>query len=203
MPTDVTSTGEQLSVRFGVSRATLAFAALTSLALVAAGCGGGSPSDHVAQLGSTGAPASSTGASSPGSGSQAAIANAVKFANCMRSHGVTNYPDPNSSGHPQSLNQINPNSATFLTAYTACRSYASNGAGVPPEPSPAELRSALAFARCVRKHGYPQFPDPLTTVSLQATFTLGPGKYFPVNSSYKATAPAFMHAAKACGVRLS
>ena len=120
----------------------------------------------------------------------------------MRSNGVTNYPDPSSSGRPQSLNQIDPNSPTFQTAYKACQKYASNGVGAPPEPSPAELRFALAFAQCVRKHGFPQFPDPLTTVSLQATFTLGRGMYFLINGTYHVMSPAFMHAAKACGVQL-
>ena len=131
-----------------------------------------------------------------------AVTGAVRFANCMRSNGVTNYPDPNSSGHSQSLNQINPNAPGFLMAYQACKKYASNGVGVPPEPSPAELRFALMFAGCVRKHGFPQFPDPLTTVSLQATFTLGRGMYFPINSTYSVQSAAFMHAAKACGVQL-
>ena len=54
----------------------------------------------------------------------------------------------------------------------------------------------------MRKHGFPQFPDPLTTVPDQPTFTLGRGMYFPVNSTYQAMSPAFMHAAKACGVQL-
>jgi hypothetical protein len=120
----------------------------------------------------------------------------------MRSNGVTNFPDPATNGRPQSLNRINPNSPAFHTAYRACQRYASNGIGIPPNPSPAELRFALAFAQCVRKHGFPQFPDPLTTVSLQATFTLGRGMYFLINSTYQVQSPAFRHAAKACGVRL-
>ena len=120
----------------------------------------------------------------------------------MRSNGVTDFPDPASNGRTQSLKQINPNSPTFQTAYRACQKYASNGVGAPPEPSPAELRFALAFAQCVRKHGFPQFPDPLTTVSLRATFTLGRGMYFLINGTYQVMSPAFMHAAKACGVEL-
>lgn len=189
--------------RSGFARALLGFAALASLVLLAAGCGGASSSGHVAQLGSTGTrPAPPAGASSVGSGPGAAVAAAVRFANCMRSNGVTNYPDPNSSGGQQSLSQISPDSPTFLRAYDACRKYASSGAGVPPEPSPAELRFALAFARCVRKHGFPQFPDPLSTISLQPTFTLGPGMYFLINGNYQVQSPAFTHAAKICGVRL-
>jgi hypothetical protein len=156
---------------------------------------GGSPSSGVANVGST-------GTTSAGSGPQTAVAGAVRFASCMRSNGVTDYPDPANSGRPQSLNGIDSNSPTFQTAFEACRKYASNGVGAPPEPSPAELRVGLAFARCVRMHGFPQFPDPLTTVSLQATFTLGRGMYFLINGTYHVMSPAFMHAAKACGVQL-
>jgi hypothetical protein len=151
----------------------------------------------LAACGSSSKPTSSSRASGSGS----ALTQAVTFGQCMRSNGVTNYPDPSSSGRPQSLNQINPNSPRFTTAYAACHKYASHGVGAPPEPSPPELRRALAFARCVRTHGVPQFPDPLTTVSLQATFTLGPGMYFPVNSNYQVQSPTFMHAAKVCGVQ--
>lgn len=44
--------------------------------------------------------------------------------------------------------------------------------------------------------------DPLPTVSLQATFTLSPGVYFPVNNDYRLQSPTFMHAAEVCGVQL-
>jgi hypothetical protein len=76
----------------------------------------------------------------------------------MRSNGVTDFPDPSSNGRPQSLNKIDANSATFQTAYTTCRNDAPSGQGGPPAPSPAQLRFALAFARCMRKHGFSQFP---------------------------------------------
>jgi hypothetical protein len=175
-------------------------AGLVSLGVLAGGCGGTkSPSNGVANLATT---TTTSAIPSPSSGAQTPVAGAVRFANCMRSNGVANYPDPSSSGRPQSLNEIDPNSPAFLTAYKACQKYASNGVGAPPEPSPAELRLALTFAQCVRKHGFPEFPDPLTTVSLQATFTLGRGMYFLINGTYHATSPAFMHAAKACGVQL-
>ena len=121
----------------------------------------------------------------------------------MRSNGVTNYPDPGSSGRPPSLNQIDPNSPAFQRAFTACQKYGSIGGVGPPAPSAAQLRFALAFAQCVRKHGFPQFPDPLTMYVLNPPiFTLGRGMYFPVNGTYHVVSSAFMRAAKACGVQL-
>jgi hypothetical protein len=167
---------------------------LVAAAALLAACGG-SPAHGIADL-------VTTTAASPGSAAQAPLTGAVRFANCMRSHGVTDYPDPASNGRPQSLKQIDPSSPTFLAAYRACQKYAQSGAGIPPEPSPAELHAALAFAQCVRTHGFPQFPDPLTTESPAGTFMLGPGMYFPVNRGYQVQSAAFLRAAKACGVQL-
>jgi hypothetical protein len=126
------------------------------VAVSLAACGG-SPSKGVASLGSTTTPR-------PSSAAQTDAAAALRYANCMRSNGVTNFPDPSSKGSPQSLNQINPSSPTFLRAYTACRKYAPSGGAGRPAPTAAQLRFALAFGQCVHKHGFPQFPDPLTTV---------------------------------------
>jgi hypothetical protein len=53
----------------------------------------------------------------------------LNFANCMRSHGVTNFPEPNSQGGfiMQGSSGINPNSPTFQSAMQACRSDLPNG----------------------------------------------------------------------------
>jgi hypothetical protein len=141
------------------------------------------------------------GSSPKPSGSGSVVTQAVKFAQCMRSNGVTNYPDPGNNGRPHS---INPNSPGFLTAYQACRKYAPNGHGGPPAPSAAQLRFALAFAQCMRAHRFPQFPDPLTTRPDQPNLTLGAGMYFPLNSAtdFQSPSPMFRQAAKACGVQL-
>jgi hypothetical protein len=158
---------------------------------------GRSPSTGVAGLGSK--------TTSPSSAAQTPAAGALRYASCMRSNGVTNYPDPSSRGRSQSMNQVNPNSLTFLAAYKACQKYAPNGeGGGPPAPSAAQLRVALAFAQCMHKHGFPQFPDPLATAPDQPDLTMGPGMYFPLNSTtdFESPSPAFRQAAKACGVQV-
>jgi hypothetical protein len=162
-------------------------AGVIAFSLLAAGCHGSSGS-HVAQVGST------TTATQP------AVPDALRFANCMRSNGVADYPDPSSSGRPHSLNRIDPNSPTFRTAYEACRKALKSGGVGPPAPSAAQLRFALVFARCLRKHGFPQFPDPLTTYG--PGFTLGRGMYFPDTTAYRVQSSAFVDAAKACRVQL-
>jgi hypothetical protein len=118
----------------------------------------------------------------------------------MRSNGVRAYPDPSGGGRPQLLAHIDANSETFQTAFAACRTDLTSGGIGPPPPTAAQLRFALAFARCLRTHGFQQFPDPLTTYG--PGFTLGRGMYFPDNSSYQLQSPAFIQAAKACGVQL-
>jgi hypothetical protein len=146
--------------------------------------------------------ASACGSGSPSQPSNAGTTStqAVKFAQCMRANGVTNWPDPSSNGRTQSLNRIDANSPTFERAYTACRMDAPSGQPGPPAPTAAQLRSALTFARCMRKHGFPQFPDPLTTYG--PGFTLARGEYFPNNSTTELNTPAFRQAAKTCGVQL-
>jgi hypothetical protein len=91
---------------------------------------------------------------------------ALAFARCMRSHGVRNWPDPNSSGVFRKLTpqQLGVSSSQLQAAQTACSNLLPNGA-LPPggQPTPAELRAmesdALKFARCMRSHGVPNWPD--------------------------------------------
>jgi hypothetical protein len=124
---------------------------------------------------------------------------AVKYADCMRASGVPNFPDPGSNDALP-----NPASPAFKAAKEACAKLQPPGLHLsgPPEPSAAELRVALAFARCMRKHGFSHFPDPLTTLSDVTTLTLGSGEYFPDPGPTEVQSPAFRQAAKACGVQL-
>ena len=124
---------------------------------------------------------------------------ALTYANCMRANGTPNFPDPGSNGALP-----NPALPAFQAAKKACAKLQPAALHLhgPPEPSAAELRAALTFARCMRKHEVSQFPDPLTTVSLVPTLTLGPGEYFPAPGPTEFQSPAFRHAAKACGLQL-
>lgn len=91
---------------------------------------------------------------------------ALAFSLCMRSHGVTAFPDPNGSGAipKETLQQLGVGSAGFHAAQSACRHLLPNG-GRPPSRAAQQRVAALslAFARCVRAHGVPRFPDPDST----------------------------------------
>jgi hypothetical protein len=119
--------------------------ALVVIALLAAGCGG-----------------SRGGASrSPTSSESEALA----YADCQRSHGVSNWPDPNSSGvfdkSKVTLQQLGISSSRLQAALAACRHLLPNGGRPPDQAERQQLTAkALRFSRCVRAHGVPSFPDP-------------------------------------------
>ncbi|HEY3924398.1 MAG TPA: hypothetical protein VGL75_07540 [Acidothermaceae bacterium] len=116
----------------------LAVAALLPLSLVA--CSGKSAGSPVASASQTGA---------------------VGFAQCMRAHGVQNWPDPNSSGEfdktKVTTQQLKVSSTELQVAQTACQSL------LPPASATqqrANVAQALQFSQCVRAHGVANFPDP-------------------------------------------
>jgi hypothetical protein len=93
----------------------LASVAVSSLSLIAAGCGSDSPSPSVAQppMTSTQAPPSE-GGSAPNGGDP------IAFATCMRAHGVRDFPDPtfsNGSPFPPGIDRSSPR---FAAAKRAC-----------------------------------------------------------------------------------
>jgi len=84
----------------------------------------------------------------------------------MRSHGVPDYPYPNSSGQlpkitPANEAQLGVSESRFQTAQTSCQALWPYQ-GPTPAQQRQELAGALTFARCMRAHGVPNWPDPRT-----------------------------------------
>jgi hypothetical protein len=148
------------------------------ISVLAAGCGGGGKSPGVANLASPPpARTTTTTESGPvsagkvpriGAGGQFQIAMQVdvkdgpKYSACMRKHGITNFPDPNSQGviSIHSGMGIDPASPAFAAARTVCSKLLPNGG----QPTPAQIaqrqQEMLAFSACMRSHGIKDFPDP-------------------------------------------
>jgi hypothetical protein len=133
--------------------------AVAGIGVLLAGCGGTS-SPGVARTGST---ASSTGrAAAPMGGPKSAVA----YAKCIRSHGVPGFPDPGSNGRFSLGSSIDPSSPQFQAAQKACQSLLPTGGSslatqaASGSISPEKQRQLLQFARCMRAHGVPNFPDP-------------------------------------------
>ena len=81
----------------------------------------------------------------------------------MRAHGVLKFPDPNSSGviPKVGLQQLGVSSTVFQAAQKACQHLLPNS-GQSSQAQDQEILNALwNFARCVRAHGVPNWPDPL------------------------------------------
>jgi hypothetical protein len=105
------------------------------------------------------------------SGGTAAFAQVVALAQCMRSHGVPNFPDPNASGSftlssNGASGTVDIDSSQVRTAYGACRHLLSGGGPNLAQLQQQEQRERqalpemLKFSGCMRSHGVPNFPDP-------------------------------------------
>jgi hypothetical protein len=160
-------------------------AGLAALALLVAGCGGGSKSPSAA--GSEGGGSSET--ASPAS-------QGVAYGACMRSHGVPDFPDPKVStngGEVKVAVGVTPaitGNPHFKSAQQACRKLlpgSGPGSGPAARLSTAEQAQVLKFVACVRKHGEPSLPDP--------TFS-GGGVHLP--QSFNTNTAAFRSAEQAC-----
>jgi hypothetical protein len=69
------------------------------------------------------------GGGTSNSGSSANLAKELKFAQCMRTHGVPDFPDPNKHGGFSGTSTINPQSATFQNAQSTCMQLSGLGGG--------------------------------------------------------------------------
>jgi hypothetical protein len=82
----------------------------------------------------------------------------------MHSHGVPNFPDPDGSGAiPKDRIIALGDSPQFNAAERACL-HVMPATGLGPAKTVQQTRTrladGLAFARCMRDHGFPNFPDP-------------------------------------------
>lgn len=172
--------GTRRRMRFRLGALT---AVLIGAALLAAACGGSS---------STGASSTSTQIPTL----QSMTTKALAYAQCMRSHGITNFPDPTvqDNAHEKGVGFSVPgslsNSPQFASAAKTCRKQTGFG-----QPNPAVLQAmmadALKFSVCMRSHGITSYPDP---VENGHGVQMGPGP----NSGIDTSSPQFKAAQKAC-----
>jgi hypothetical protein len=131
-------------------RRTAALVALTALALPAAGCGGRNAAGVASVASST---TTTTASANP----------AVAYSQCMRAHGIQGFPDPGSDGSidKQAIVALAVPKQKMQAAGDACAHFLPNGGAAPPaQQTRTELADELSFARCMRSHGVPNFPDP-------------------------------------------
>jgi hypothetical protein len=154
------------------------------LALLLAACGG-SPTSGVASVGNatTTTTVAQAGASGNGLPSMAAR---LAYAQCMRSHGEPDWPDPGGRGGISSseptATTVDRNSPQFIAANDACEHFLPSG-GVPTQAQNQQrAQQVLKFAQCMRSHGIKDFPD-----SMQIT---GEGDLNPSDPQFQAASQA-------------
>jgi len=126
----------------------------------------------------------------------------------MRAHGVTDFPDPSSSGGIQLPNNFDITSPAFRTARDTCFKLLPGHGGMP-KASAAEIADARNSAQCMREHGVTNFPDPIVTTKPPYELNLNPADYSEVTAggglvialpiSINPQSPAFEKAGKICG----
>jgi hypothetical protein len=157
-------------------------AALLGLALLVAGCGSDGP----------GVPGGSNTNSQSTASSGATLAMFLAYSRCMRSHGVHDFPDPTTSpggGVGIQINRrpgsdLDPNNPTYKAANHACRALEPSRLRARTPPA-RKLAAEVKWARCMRAHGLPSFPDP----NRQGTFN---------RNKIDENSPAFQTASNAC-----
>ncbi len=167
------------SERRVMSRGTAVVAAAV-LALAAAACGGSSSRPST---GSDGAP------SAEGSSSTSAVA----YSRCMRSHGVPSFPDPDTSGTLPKADprRLGVSSSQLHATRQACQhllpvSDQEIDAGSIQQCFMADdcpqalvqqvLNEERRFALCMRSHGIPNWPDPITDPQGRPVFAISISK---------------------------
>ncbi|HEX5922446.1 MAG TPA: hypothetical protein VFY45_01350 [Baekduia sp.] len=151
-------------------------AAFATVALISAGCGSSAPSE----TGTAGTIASKK---------LTARDKAVKFAECIRAHGVADFPDPDAKNDFQYGVSVSP--AVWKRAVDACKDLQPPGT-LSSKRTPKQQAASLKFAQCIRENGVKDFPDPVNGEPLVDTYK--------IPSSNTANGMTILNAAmQACG----
>jgi hypothetical protein len=140
------------------------------------------------------------GSSSKPSGASASGGPLLKYAQCMRAHGVPNFPDPKATGGLVIPNDISPESPAFKAAGQACASLARPSGGQPSSSESRKLQ-LLAIAKCMRSHGVPSFADPTSSPPPPSSGNAmgGNGWFLALGTTQERQSPAYQRAAATCG----
>jgi hypothetical protein len=137
---------------------------LASAGAALAACGSDA-APGVASLGSTTttAPAAGSAAPQPFAGPQKEYQYLLNYAQCMRSKGVSSFPDPTKSARSISFNPDADSKAPgFASANKSCEHLLPDDGGTPTAAQLAtETQKLLQYTDCMRAHGIENFPDPI------------------------------------------
>jgi hypothetical protein len=130
----------------GNSRRAGFLAVMTAVAVLAAACGGGASPP-----------------AGPAAGGSKRYQQALAYSECMRAHGVPNFPDPDQAGNivqHVSGGQPPDNGPRAQAADRTCHHLLSGGGANSAGTPRRIIDQLLKLAQCMRAHGEPNFPDP-------------------------------------------
>jgi hypothetical protein len=124
---------------------------------------------------------------------------AIAFAHCMRSHHIQNWPDPEPDGQFDkskiTLQKLGVLRSQLQAAEKACQYLLPGSSQSPQSQDRTMMNAMLNFARCVRAHGVPNWPDPVAESDPGQPNTPG----FPRNMpGVNLNSPQVKHATKTC-----
>jgi hypothetical protein len=112
----------------------------------------------------------------------------------MRAHGLPDFPDPSSQGHllvkAHSGGDLNPTSPQYQSANKACGHLLPNGGQDTSAQQQEVLVRFLRYAKCMRSHAIPNFPDP--------TLSSGGVNLILKGTGVDLRSPQFQNAQQAC-----
>ncbi len=147
------------------------------------------------------------GSSKPSGSRGPSAAAFIRFADCMRANGVPTFPDPQGGGGIQipTGSGIDPQSPAFQSAQKVCFKLLPGGGPLHGgQASEQRKLMMLHLSQCMRRHGFPSFPDPTANPPALGPGTGGgiafgsPGSFIAVSGSM-AQSPGFQQAAATCG----
>jgi hypothetical protein len=158
------------SPRLRRARVVVVITATVGLALLAAACSSSPSSTGSAISPSGGGSANSPSAVGAGSGSSSdggsgSSSAQIAYSQCVRSHGIPNFPDPSSSGQipKETAQQLGVSNSQLDAAQSACQ-HLLPGKSLSGQTSQTittqQQQDYLNLASCMRSHGITSFPDP-------------------------------------------
>jgi hypothetical protein len=162
--------GGKPMMKIGLGRTGAVAVVLASAAVALSGCGSSASRN-------TAASSAEGSGGTPAPGQTASSTKAAQFSQCMRAHGVPDFPDPNANGSfdlkVTKGSDLDPSSSAFQSADQACKSLQPAGFGSGSTQSVANQNKTLQFVSCMRSHGVPKFPEPQPTGALLLTSSSG------------------------------
>jgi hypothetical protein len=167
------------------SRAIIATVATAGLVLLASACSSGGSSPNGASAGGGAAPTNP----------QSTSAKLLAYSQCMRSHGVPDFPDPDRTGLIPStqVKNLTTSPAVIRRADDHCHTLYPTQPGINAPFSSQQKQDYLSAAACMRQHGVPAFPDPVFS---------GSQVQLPIPPGVDTTSPQFTQARQLCAKKI-